>query len=234
MGRKPKFSKESKLLVVKKYNEGQLSYEQIINELRCGRATLNRWIKQFNVFGEKAFDEKPSNKGYSKELKLAAIEDYLSGQGSLMDISLKYGLTNDGILSNWVMKYNSHKEIKDYDPKGDVYMTKSRPTNYDEKLEIVNYCIEKSRNYKLTAEYFNQPYSQVYQWVRKFDEQGKTGLLDGRGRRKEEANLSDIDKLKRDLEAKERENNRLRMENDVLKKFQEIGRGERLTKSVKK
>lgn len=39
----------------------------------------------------------------------------------------------------------------------DVYMTKSGKISYEEK---VNHCIENNRNYKLTAEYFKQPYSK--------------------------------------------------------------------------
>lgn len=74
----------------------------------------------------------------------------------------------------------------------------------------------------------------MYQWVRKYDEKGEEGLIDRRGRRKEDAELSDIEKLKRELEAKERENQRLLMENEVLKKFREVERRERLTKSANK
>ena len=44
--------------------------------------------------GEMAFDNKPKNKSYSKELKLAEINDYLKGNGSLVDIAKKYGIYN--------------------------------------------------------------------------------------------------------------------------------------------
>lgn len=127
MGRKSKHNKGTKLKAVKQYIEGVKSSTQLAKELNISNKTILKWTRQFQTYGELAFDDKPRNKSYSKELKLAAISDYLNGLGSLPDISLKYGITSSSILYNW--KYNSHKEIKDYDPKGDVYMTKSRKTN---------------------------------------------------------------------------------------------------------
>ena len=45
--------------------------------------------------------------------------------------------------------YNANIELKDYNPKREVYMAKARrKTTIDERKEIVNYCIEHNRNYK--------------------------------------------------------------------------------------
>ncbi|NLC94115.1 MAG: transposase, partial [Bacilli bacterium] len=59
----------------------------------------------------------------SKEMKLRIVQEYIEGN---VDISIKYGIINHSILHTWIKKYNSHIEIKDYNPKGDVYMAKSR------------------------------------------------------------------------------------------------------------
>ncbi len=39
-----------------------------------------------------------------------------------------------------------------------------------------------------------------YQWVQKYLEEGEQGLVDNRGRKKEESELSEADKLKRENE----------------------------------
>jgi len=130
--------------------------------------------------------------------------------------------------------YNSHKEIKDYNPKGDVYMTKTRKTTIEERLEVVKYCIDHNREYKLAADHFNLPYSQVYQWVRKYDEKGEDGLFDGRGRTKDESELTETEKLKRVNEILQSKIKRLEMENEVLKKLEEIERSGHLARLGKK
>ena len=210
------------------------SFGQIANDLGCNKKTVISWVRNYDSIGEKAFDDKSKNKSYSKQLKMSAIHDYLNGEGSYDDITKKYNIYSKSTLISWVMKYNSHKEIKEYNPKGDVYMTKSRKTTIDEKLEVVKYCVDHNHEYKLAAEHFNLPYSQVYQWVKKYDEKGKDGLKDGRGRKKQESELSETDKLKRKLEILEARNRRLEMENDVLKKLEEIERRRSLARSGKK
>lgn len=234
MGRKAKFSKEVKLKVVKEYLVGNKSSVMLGGELGCTPFTILRWVKAYEQIGEAAFNDKPRNKAYSKEFKLTVINEYLNGEGSLEDLSKKYGIYSLSTLHNWIISYNSHKEIKDYDPKGDIYMTKSRKTTYEERIEIVKYCIENKYSYKLTAAHFNLPYSQVYQWVQKYMEKGEQGLLDGRGRTKLESELSETEKLKRDNEILQARIQRLEMENDVLKKLKEIERGLTSVKSGKK
>ena len=55
-------------------------------------------------------------------------------------------------------------------------MTKGRKTALEERQDIVAYCLEHDREYKLEAEHFNVSYYQVYQWVKKYEEQGEIGL----------------------------------------------------------
>jgi len=129
--------------------------------------------------------------------------------------------------------YNGHKEIKDYKPEEDIRMTTSRKTTYEERIEIVKHCIKHNKSYKQTTKHYGVAYSQVYQWVKKYIEQGKEGLLDCRGRKKLESELNETDKLKRKLEQLQATNERLEMENEVLKKQEEIERRLSLARSGK-
>ncbi|MEC9484831.1 MAG: transposase [Candidatus Izemoplasma sp.] len=101
--------------------------------------------------GEKAFELKTRNKRYSKEFKQMVIKEYLEGKGSLNQLAIMYNISSHEVLRKWIMKYNSHIEIKDYNPKPEVSMAKSRKTTYEERIKIVHYCLEHTLSYKETA-----------------------------------------------------------------------------------
>ncbi len=92
------------------------------------------------------------------------------------------------------MKYNSHERLKEYGGKSNI--TKGRKTTYEERIEIVTYCIENNKNYDLTAQKHEVSYQQVYTWLKKYEEKGIDGLVDNRGKKKHENNMSEIDKLR--------------------------------------
>ena len=54
-------------------------------------------------------------------------------------------------LRKWIRMYNANRELKDYNPKQEVYMAEARrKTTLEERKEIVDYCINHNRNYKNT------------------------------------------------------------------------------------
>lgn len=108
------------------------------------------------------------------------MKEYLAGKDSLGGLAIKYNIRSKSIVNNWVKKYSEGIEIKDYNPKGDVYTMKSRKTSFEEKLEIVNYALTNS--VKEAADKYTVPYMSVYQRVSKYNERGENGLTDNRGR----------------------------------------------------
>ncbi|WP_432404804.1 hypothetical protein [Wukongibacter sp. M2B1] len=58
----------------------------------------------------------------------------------------------------------------------------------------------------------------------RFEESGIDGLLDRRGKRKPEEQMTEVDKLKAEMRLLEAKNKRLEMENELLKKLEEIER----------
>jgi len=234
MSRTSKFSKETKLNAIKEYQSGNKSKREIANELGCEITCIVRWLKSYESMGVKAFDDKPRNRAYSKELKTRVIKAYLDGEGSYLELAKQFQISSHRLILSWVSKYNRHNEIKAYDPKGYVYMAKTRKVSFEEKLEIIKWTIEHEHQYKLAAEKFETAYSQVYSWVRKYKAEGEAGLKDKRGKRKPVENLSEIEKLKREVELLRRKNERLEMEAEVIKKFQEIERRDILARSGKK
>jgi transposase len=105
-------------------------------------------------------------------------------------------------------------------------MTKGRKTEWKERIEIVLYCLAQNRDYAKTAEQYQVSYQQVYQWVKKYEAGGETALIDGRGRNKTSEELTETDRQRLMMKKLEMENERLRAENALLKKLQELERRE--------
>ena len=222
MGRQNKYPAELKEQVIKEYLNGTKGATEISEELSINPGTLHSWTRKYQTYGIEVFSDKTRNRSYSKELKESAIRDYLECVGSLQDITIKYDISSHEVLRGWIKKYNRLETIKDYDPKGEVYMTKSRKTTIDERKEIVVHCIEHDCDYKGTAEFYELSYAQVYQWVKKYNERGYEGLLDKRGKRKQEEQLNNEERLERKIQLLERELELKERENILLKKVKEI------------
>lgn len=222
MGRKSKFTKEIKIKAIKDYLNGSKSFGQIAIDLQCDKKSIIQWTKKYSQWGESIFDDKPTNSKYSKEFKIKVVLEYLSGEGSLSDLVTKYKIYDGGTLRNWILMYNNGIEIKDYDPKGEVYTMKARKTTLEERIEIVEYCLKLDKDYKETASKYFIPYSLVYQWVKRYQKDGNEGLTYNKKGPKLKAinpttplEILEVEnaKLKRELE-------RVNFENEVLKKKQ--------------
>jgi len=224
MGRKPKVLFELKVAAVEDYLNGLKSIQNICDELSVGITTVGNWIRTYRFKGKSGLLPKQRNIGYSNELKVRAVKEYLEGVSSLWDVSIKYGLRSSAQLSSWIMKYNSHKEIKSTEAGGNLIMTKGRNTTIEERIAIVQHCIENGRNYSETSKKYQVSYQQVRNWVVKFEESGIDGLSDRRGNRKPEGELTEVEKLKAQMKLLEAKNKRLEMENELLKKLEEIER----------
>ncbi|EEL61429.1 Transposase [Bacillus cereus F65185] len=222
-----KYSKAEKLAILALYKDGHHSIADITAKFSVDPGTIRDWKKRYEVNGEDGLEEALSWKRYSKELKLAAVNDYLSGHDSLNKIIQKYNISSTAVLRKWIKKYNSHRELNDTGKGMTNSMTSRRKTTLEERIQIVNYCIQHQKNYQLTAESYEVSYQQVYQWVKKFEANGEEALQDKRGRKKEEYELTAEEKFKLEMKRLERENERLRAENAFLKKLEELERRRR-------
>ncbi|WP_207747217.1 helix-turn-helix domain-containing protein [Clostridium tertium] len=224
MSRKSKVSTEIKVQAVEDYLRDIKSLSEISNELNIYKSAISAWVRKYKTFGKEGLLNKGYNTSYSAQLKTQAVIDYLDGKGSLDDICIKYNISAIGILQQWIKKYNGHKIFKSHSTKGDKLMTNGRKTTYEERIEIVSFCIANAHDYNLTANKFNVSYQQVYTWVKKYNKDGYTALVDRRGKNKSFEELSESEKFSAQLKLLEAENRRLKMENDFLKKLEEIER----------
>lgn len=59
------------------------------------------------------------------------VKEYLDGKGFARDLCYKHDILSTTTLLRWVNSYNSHEELKDYNPKGEIYISKSRKTTIE-------------------------------------------------------------------------------------------------------
>ena len=225
MGRKSQYSKELKLSIVKRYLDGKESALILANELNSNPNVIRKWVKKYQVLGESTFDVSTSNTAYAKEFKQQVVLAYLNGEGSYLDLSIKYDVPSSETVRNWVKDYNSHIELKDYIPGGeDIYMAKSRKVSKEERIEIVKHCLEHDCDYKTTAKVYETTYANVFNWVKKYKEKGEDGLGDKRGRHKTDEEVDETEKLRRELKRMQHERDMALLEVKLLKKLDEIER----------
>ena len=222
MGRKSKISYEEKIKACEDYIGAKGSLSQIAKDIGVSKSELVTWVNKYRTNGPESLMPKLKNSSYTKEFKAKAVEDYLSGSGSLWDICNKYQIPCHSTLQSWIAKYNDLGELEDYIPRPEVYtkMAYRKKTTQTEREEIVKYCIEHNYDYKNTAAVYDVSYSQVYSWVQKYRENGSEGLRDDRGKRKTEEELSEVEKLQCQNKILEARIRVLEMDAVLLKKVQ--------------
>ena len=226
MSRKSKIDPVLKVELVEKYLRDEIGMREAARQAGlsgCGTDSFREWVNVYRNEGPAGLLEQEHYKYYSQELKIAAVNDYLDGTGSLQDIAGRYGLRSKKQLHTWLKQYNTHGEIKSRGSGGGSYMRKTRNTTYEERLEIVQDCLANDRNYGAAALKYQCSYQQVRNWVLRYEKMGPEGVEDRRGRRIGTLPSRTPEEELRDRIAElERKNKRLEVENALLKKVKEL------------
>lgn len=217
-----KYSAAEKLSILQEFEMGEITLLDIAKKYEINKSSLINWRHCYKLYGYNGLEIRTHNKRYSAEFKIQAVQDYLSGNYSQHEIIAKYKISSFTQISNWIKKYNSHSSFKTNESRGTHTMTKGKSTNWKERIDIVLYCLSHNYDYQITSKNHQVSYQQVYQWVKKYEEGGEDSLKDGRGRKKTLEELSDADRRKIAMKKLECDNERLRAENALLKKLQEL------------
>ncbi|TWI54601.1 helix-turn-helix domain-containing protein [Halalkalibacter nanhaiisediminis] len=105
-----KFSKEFKNEVLLAYEKRECTIKEFCSNFQITEYSLKEWIKQFEKYGSEGLQQSTTWKTYSKELKEAAVKDFLSGKYSPYEIVSKYEISSRTVLQGWVNKYNRYRE----------------------------------------------------------------------------------------------------------------------------
>ena len=224
MAFKTKIPPEKRLEAVLRYLNGEIAKISFEREYGVDAISLYKWVGIYKEQGAQGLQPKAKRTSYTKEFKQKIVDEYIAGGISFANITLKYQISSHSVVERWVEKYNHHMELNTSD-SGGIYMMKGRKTDLDERIKIVSNCLANGSNYGETAKKFNVSYQQVYSWMKKYTAKGIEGLEDRRGRHDPiDKPVTDIEKLKAELELEKAKNQRLQVENDFLKKLEEIER----------
>lgn len=224
MPHKGKLPVEKKIEVVESIMRGETNSYRVSKEYGLSKATVINWMRLYEMYGREGLYPVKKNQKYSAQVKLQAVEEYLGGGVSYADLCLKYKIGSPSVFRGWIKCYHDHREFKEPIKEGGIQMVK-RSTTLEERIEIVRACLAGGKNYREVSEQYQVSYTQVRQWVQKYEAKGVEGLEDRRGKRKRMEELNETELLRAQLKLKEAENYHLRMENDLLKKLKELERG---------
>lgn len=224
MPQKAKLNYEERLTLITDYLEGNIGYREA-RKRYCKFQFLLEQYRYNGAEGLKLTLEK--NKVYSNETKLGAVTEYLSGTLSKYSVCAKYKISSMAVLSRWLKVYNEHGSFDNRNSSGGgSYMKKTRKTTYEERILIAKECIESGDNYGATALKYNVSYQQVRTWAKRYSELGEAGLEDRRGKRTVSQTPRTVEEeLRIKLAQLEHENYMLKVERDLLKKLDELERG---------
>ena len=215
-----------KVELVEKYLRDEIGIREAARQAGLsgsGTESFRKWVDIYRNEGPSGLLEQKHYKHYSQEVRIAAVNDYLNGTGSLQVVAARYGLRSKHPLQNWLKEYNTHGEIKSRGSGGGRYMRKARQTTPEERIEIVMECLANNKNYGEMALKHNCSYQQVRNWVSRYEKMGSAGLEDRRGRRAgTQPSRTPEEEMRGKIAELERKNRELQMENDLLKKVREL------------
>ena len=224
MSFKHKFSYEEKVKIVSEYINGTYGFLEICRHYNINQGSLKSWKRLYDTFGWSGLKTGSKGSHYSKETKESAVRDYLSQELTFPEILKKYQIRSGTQLRRWIKKYNGHEELKSSGTGGNLIMTKGRKTTFDERIEIVQYCIAHDHNYAETSEKYQVSYQQVRNYTVKYESKGVEALRDNRGKRKSPDTMNELEKLRAEVKILRAEKERAEMEIAFLKKLEEIER----------
>jgi transposase-like protein len=217
-------SPEEKISAVHKCLDGKLSLRDVALKYGVCETSVRKWIAKYEVGGDASLLPSCTKKRYSTALKQEVVKAYLAGEGSYYDLCIRYKIPSFNTIGKWVMQYNNGRNIQGPETGGTAIMKQGRKTTFEEKIEIVSFCIENHKNYQLTAETYSISYQQVYSWVKKYESRGTEALIDQRGRIKPENEMTELEKLRAENRILRAQNKHHEMEMAFLKKIDEIER----------
>ncbi|WP_296226031.1 transposase, partial [uncultured Lactobacillus sp.] len=101
-----KYTKEIKLAIYHEWVDDHRRGTYLRRKYGMGRGEIRYLVDLIQKHGEDILD-RPQQK-YTADFKLAAIDRVLLGGEALSQVSLDLGLTNTGILANWLRSFKEN------------------------------------------------------------------------------------------------------------------------------
>jgi Transposase and inactivated derivatives len=216
-----KLSVQEKVDLILEFKKSHSSLRAFAIKNNVDQKTFCRWIRFFDRDGIDGLKERTRKRKYSYEFKLQVIRDYLEGKGSFGTLAVKYNLRTAAQVSDWLFKYNNGKLLANSSSRKKESIMTSK-TTFEKRIEIVEYVVKDKHSYNEAAERFSVSYQQVRSWVLKANSNGYEALRDGRGHRKADEDLTDLDKANLKIRQLESQLKDQKVIEEFVKKLQEL------------
>ena len=100
-----KYSYEFKKKIVDAYLRGEGSYEYLSSVYGPQKSAIEKWVKNYQSFGDEGLMRSRQQKKYSFEKKLSVVELYLTNEISYQDLAIQEGITNPSLIAAWVSRF---------------------------------------------------------------------------------------------------------------------------------
>ena len=97
------------------------------------------------------------------------VREFFANLTKLFNSNFKIHAPNT--VRTWIKQYNNHEDLTNSRKEGVYLMAKNgarKNTTLEERINIVEECINTGYNYASTANKYGCSYRQVYAWVRKY------------------------------------------------------------------
>ena len=145
---KNKVSYEKKVEIVKDYLDGRVGYKENIQRANNSAASFRHWVHLYKGNGAAGLLPNSRNKVYLEDTKWKAVQEYLSGHGSLESVCEKYEIRSTSQLRSWIKVYHAHGDFNSVKfSGGGSYMKQGRSTTQEERVQIVKDCLASGKDY---------------------------------------------------------------------------------------
>ena len=108
---KNKVSYEKKVEIVRDYLDGRVGYKESIQRANNSAASFRHWVHLYKGNGAAGLLPNSRNKVYPEDTKWKAVQEYLSGHGSLESVCEKYEIRSTSQLRSWIKVYHAHGDF---------------------------------------------------------------------------------------------------------------------------
>lgn len=214
MNKRVKFTAEEKMFFVLKFRELNISLLAFCRLYSVESTAIHRWSIKYDHGGLEKLEEIKIKTLYSSHTLINSVQDYLTGEFSMLQIVKKYNLCGDSLLRKWLKWYNTPK----WNIKIGEFMAREKISK-DDKIKMVLQNINENKSVKKIATENNISEGQLRDWIRKYKLSGEGVLEDNRGLKKDESQLSNEEILKKRNKELEDKNRRLEAELLLIKKL---------------
>ena len=100
-----KYSYEFKKKIVDAYLRGEGGYKYLSSVYGPQKRNIEKWVKNYQSFGNEGLMRSRQQKKYSFEKKLSVVELYLTNEISYQELAIQEGITNPSLIAAWVSRF---------------------------------------------------------------------------------------------------------------------------------